>query len=179
MNKNTNKLIVCITGMPGAGKSTVASIAKELGFMIVNLGDFVRESALNENIEPTSSNLRELMIKLRKNHGEGVIAEMASKSIIKSESSMNEVNVFKNMGQVKILSIHASKPVRVSFQTKRGRSDAPKDENDFSKRDKVELEVGIGESIALADETIVNNQIDINKLRVLGKNILERWKIES
>ena len=190
MSKNTNKLIVCITGMPGAGKSTVASIAKELGFMIVNLGDFVRESALNENIEPTASNLRELMIRLRKNHGEGVMAEMASKSIIKSKSrliiidgirSMNEVNVLKNMGQVKILSIHASKPVRVSFQTKRGRSDTPKDENGFSERDKVELGVGIGESIALADETIVNNQIEMNKLKELGKKVLERWKkgIES
>ena len=190
MNKITNKLIVCITGMPGAGKSTVASIAKDLGFMIVNLGDFVRETALNENIEPTASNLRELMIKLRKNHGEGIMAEMASKRIIKSQSklividgirSMNEVNVFQNLGQVKILSIHASKQVRVKFQTKRGRSDTPKDESGFSKRDNVELEVGIGESIALADETIVNNQIEMNKLKELGKKVLERWKkgIES
>ena len=190
MNKITNKLIVCITGMPGAGKSTIASIEKELGFMIVNLGDFVRETALNENIEPTASNLRELMIKLRKNHGEGIMAEMASKRIIKSQSklividgirSMNEVNVFQNLGQVKILSIHASKQVRVNFQTKRGRSDTPKDESGFNKRDNVELGVGIGESIALADETIVNNQIEINKLKELGKKILERWKkgIES
>ena len=94
---------------------------------------------------------------------------------------MNEVNVFQNLGQVKILSIHASKQVRVNFQTKRGRSDTPKDESGFNKRDNVELGVGIGESIALADETIVNNQIEINKLKELGKKILERWKkgIES
>ena len=112
MNKITNKLIVCITGMPGAGKSTVASIAKDLGFMIVNLGDFVRETALNENIEPTASNLRELMIKLRKNHGEGIMAEMASKRIIKSQSKLIVIDAddFSNKPVAEILL-----PQRVPF----------------------------------------------------------------
>ena len=34
-----DRLIVCVTGMPGAGKSTVAQAAEELGFQIVTATD--------------------------------------------------------------------------------------------------------------------------------------------
>jgi dephospho-CoA kinase len=45
MSKKRRRLIVCLTGMPGAGKSSVASFLKEKGFAVVTMGDAVREEA--------------------------------------------------------------------------------------------------------------------------------------
>ena len=39
------KLIVCLTGMPGAGKSTIADGLKSKGCDIVNMGNAVRNEA--------------------------------------------------------------------------------------------------------------------------------------
>ena len=43
--KRNNHLIVCLTGMPGAGKSTVADSLKKKGFLVITIGDIVREEA--------------------------------------------------------------------------------------------------------------------------------------
>lgn len=40
-------MLICVTGMPGAGKSEVAMrIAKRLNAKLLNMGDFVRSEAL-------------------------------------------------------------------------------------------------------------------------------------
>jgi len=40
---------VCLTGMPGAGKSTVAAVLKEKGFSVIIMGDIVRKEAVRRN----------------------------------------------------------------------------------------------------------------------------------
>ena len=39
------KLIVCLTGMPGAGKSTIADGLKSKGYEVINMGNAVRNEA--------------------------------------------------------------------------------------------------------------------------------------
>ena len=56
------KLIVCLTGMPGSGKSTIVSALKAKGLEALNLGDGVRAEAKRRNIEPTGDNLGKLML---------------------------------------------------------------------------------------------------------------------
>ncbi|MEK6944050.1 MAG: AAA family ATPase, partial [Thermoproteota archaeon] len=55
-----SKLIVCLTGMPGAGKSTIANGLKSKGFDVINMGDAVRAEAKKRNLEPTGGNLGKL-----------------------------------------------------------------------------------------------------------------------
>ena len=55
--------------MPGAGKSTVATILQQNGFSIITMGDVVREEAKRRNLELTDSNLGNLMLELRKDLG--------------------------------------------------------------------------------------------------------------
>jgi len=56
------RLIVCLTGMPGAGKSSVASFLKEKGFTVVTMGDVIREEAKRQGLEPTDINLGNMML---------------------------------------------------------------------------------------------------------------------
>ncbi len=178
------KLIVCLTGMPGAGKTTIAEGLKSKGFDKITMGDAVRAEATRRKIDPTGANLGKLMIELREKNGPGAVAELIQDAIQNSKSdvilvdgvrSLAEVNVLKKIGTVKVLAIHASGDIRYKFLTERGRSDAPSDREDFSKRDSREIGVGMSESIALADETISNNNMTIQELVDASYDIIKGW----
>jgi len=178
------KLIVCLTGMPGSGKSTVVSALKANGIETLNLGDGVRAEAKRRSLEPTGDNLGKLMLELREKNGPGAIANLLTESIKNSQSkviivdgvrSTAEIEVLRNVGTVKLLSIEASTDIRYKFLSARGRSDDPQTREKFEERDKRELGVGIGESIAIADETISNSNITLDQLIELAHKVIEKW----
>ena len=84
--------------------------------------------------------------------------------IVDGIRSMAEIEVLRRVGQVKLLAIHGSTLTRYSHIRERARSDVPSNIDEFDKRDRVEMEVGISDAIALADETISNNDISISEL---------------
>jgi len=170
--------------MPGSGKSTIVSMLKERGIETMNLGDGVRAEAKRRNLEPTGDNLGKLMLELRKKNGAGAIAELLTESIKNSQSkviivdgvrSITEVEVLRNVGSVKLLSIEATADTRYKFLSSRGRSDDPITREKFEERDNRELGVGIGESIAIADETIVNSDITLDELTERAYKVIEKW----
>ena len=178
------KLIVCLTGMPGSGKSSIVSALKAMDLETLNLGDGVRAEAKRRNLEPSGDNLGKLMLELREKNGPGAIAVLLTEQIKNSQSkviiidgvrSTAEIEVLKNVGIVKLLSIEASADIRYKFLTARGRSDDPQTREKFEERDKRELGVGIGESIAIADETISNSNITLDQLIELAHKIIEKW----
>ena len=57
----------------------------------------------------------------------------------------------------------------------RGRSDDPKTREKFEERDNREIGVGLGETIAIADETIGNSDITLNELTKLAHKVIEKW----
>jgi len=57
----------------------------------------------------------------------------------------------------------------------RGRSDDPATREKFEERDNREIDVGIGESIAIADETIVNRDITLDELTERAYKVIEKW----
>ena len=191
MSKNV--LIVGLTGMPGAGKSTLAKLLFKKGMPVVIMGDAVREAAKRANLEMTDANLGNLMIRLRKEKGSGAIAYLVLdriRSIIVSSPNVNaiivdgirnieEMKVLGSLGAVKLLAIHGSSLVRFIHVKARARSDAPDKEDDFSERDRRELTVGISEAIALADESVSNNTLTIDQLGQQGLAIIEKWLLEN
>lgn len=183
------RLFVCLTGMPGAGKSTVASFLKEKGFATITMGDAVREEAKRQNLEPTDTNLGKLMLKLRQDLGQGAVAHLVLRKLERDGSSGNvvidgirsipEVEVLKKAGHVKLLAIHASQETRFRHLVDRGRSDAPSSTDEFAGRDKRELSVGISEAIALADDTIPNNELTLDQLKQRAYEIVKTWLEEA
>lgn len=183
------KLIVCLTGMPGSGKSTVAESLKKKGFAVIAMGDVIRDEAKRKNLEPTDINLASLMLKLRLESGPGAIAHLILDEIkrreIRSDAAQNividgirgvpEFDIMRTMGQVKLLAIHASAQTRFEHLKKRARGDAPLNESDFAIRDKRELDVGISEAIAMSDEMLSNNNLTIEELKECAAGIVQKW----
>ena len=186
-------LIVGLTGMPGAGKTTVANYLSEKGIPLLVMGDVVREVAENDGLEPTSDNLAKLMLRLRKRNGPEAVAHLIVNKIklMKKEDkqlsvvivdgirSMAEVQVLRRIGSIKLLAIHGSTLTRYTHVRERGRSDVPSNIGEFDKRDKIEMDVGISNAIALADETISNNDISISELCQRSFITIQKWIQES
>src|SRR5918912_4023544 len=187
--KKQRKLIVCITGMPGAGKSTIAESLKKKGFYVIAMGDVIREEARQQNLDPNDINLGKLMLKLRNDLGPGAVAHLIVRKInsedidtaerenvvIDGIRGIAEVEILKRFGCVKLLAIHASTNKRFKHLKQRARSDDPSVIEEFTTRDKRELTVGISEAIALADETLSNNDLTVDQLKQKGFRIIEKW----
>ncbi len=182
-------LIVALTGMPGAGKTTVARYLSQKGIPLLIMGDVVREVAEIDGLEPTSDNLAKLMLRLRKKSGPEAIAHLIvdkiklmkkkdkklSVVILDGIRSMVEVQVLRSIGTVKLLAIHGSTLTRYTHVKERRRSDVPSTIHEFDKRDKIEMEVGISNAIALADESISNNDISISELCERSFVTVQKW----
>jgi dephospho-CoA kinase len=161
------KLAICITGMPGAGKSTVAEAAPRSGFEIFRMGDDVRMEAERRHVPPTDENLGKIMLELRQINGPVAIARMCEQRIEKDSKSrfividgirnIAEFYEFKKLGIAKLLAVHASPDRRFKFLQTRGRADYPATRESFEARDRREMSVGVAESIALADDVISNS----------------------
>jgi dephospho-CoA kinase len=148
------------------------------------MGDAVRAEAKRRNLEPTGQNLGKLMLELREKNGQGAVAELIKDDITKSSSdvvvidgvrSNAEIEVLKKITTVKLLAIHASTDTRYSFLSVRHRSDDPQNRDMFNERDTREIGVGISASIALADETISNNNLSIEQLIDTAYQIITKW----
>jgi dephospho-CoA kinase len=182
---NNKRLIICLTGMPGAGKSSVASFLKQKGFGVVTMGDVVREEAKRQGLEPTDINLGKMMLKLRQDLGPGAVGYVVLQKLTRDGGSSNvvidgirsiaEVEVLKKIGHVRLLAIHASQDTRFKHLRERGRADAPSNTNEFAARDKRELSVGVSEAIAFANEVISNNDLTLEQLKLRAYDIVKEW----
>ena len=181
------RLVVCLTGMPGAGKSTAAEVAERMGFTAFRMGDDVRLEAEKRNIPPTDENLGAIMLQLRQAGGIVAIAILCKKRIEKDQKSklvvidgirnVNEFLEFRKLGSAVLVSIHTTPERRFKFLQSRGRSDSPQSFQSFESRDRRELTVGIGEAIALADEIIVNSGSE-TELKEKSSRLFKRLKQE-
>ena len=154
--------VLILTGMPGAGKEELVSVAIELGYKVRRMGDVVRAEAAKNGIP--AQDVGRFAHEERQRHGYDIWAKRIvplvgdGNTLIDGCRGMSEVNVFRSAfgGQVKVMAVHSSPSTRFPRLVSRGRSDAPRDREEFDERDKRELSWGLGETIALADALIVN-----------------------
>ncbi len=157
--------MVCVAGMPGSGKSVVGRAAREMGFEVVVMGDVVREEVRRLGLEPTPSNMNRVARMLRERYGSAAVAlrvaekirgMRASRVVVDGVRSLDEVRVFRGLGRVVVVAVHASPRTRFERLRRRGRPGDPSSWEEFVARDMVELGFGLGNVIALADYMIVN-----------------------
>ncbi len=158
--------IICVSGMPGAGKTSIIEPLKSKGIPVIVMGDIIREEAAKQGIEPLSGNLGKIMVELRKNYGPSVVAKLclekialmnAEVVIIDGVRSLDEIEEYKrSFDKVLVVAIHASPATRFKRLYSRNRQDDPKSWSEFIERDFRELNIGLGNVISLADYMIVN-----------------------
>ncbi len=162
-----DKLVIGLTGMPGSGKSLVVVAAKDLGYEVVTMGDVIREETAERGLELNPQNVGKVMLQLRAEGGDRVIAEKcipkienskAKKIIVDGLRSYSEADTFKrHLANFVLVTVHSSPQSRFQRLKTRGRSDDPKNWEVFEERDIRELGVGIGNAIALAQYVIIND----------------------
>ena len=183
-----DKIVIGLTGMPGSGKSVVTRIARESGYGLVVMGDVIREEVKRQGLQPTSKNLGEIMLELRKREGPAVISKKCipkikhlpfDKVVIDGIRSLHEVKEFtKAFTKFTLIAIHSSPETRFKRINRRLRSDAPKNWEIFCNRDERELKVGLGSAIAMARYMIVNEdrlESVKKKIRETLERIGARW----
>ena len=177
--------IVAITGMPGAGKSTAAQALVAAGWKRVVMGDVIRAETERRGLEPDAKGTGEVMKLLRKEKGESAVADLcletiarmgAEKVVVDGIRSLAEVDAFRRRAEVLLVAVDASPSRRYALLKDRGRRDDPMTKEMFQDRDLRELGVGIGEAIALADETVSNEHDSPARLETELKRIVARWE---
>jgi dephospho-CoA kinase len=180
---SVDKLIVGLSGMPGSGKSIVANVAKNMGFGIIVMGDIVREETQRRGLLLTPKNIGEVMFDLRMKGGKNIIAKSCipkikeishEKVIIDGLRSLYEIELFKkHFSTFNLIGVHSSPETRYNRLNKRERSDDSKDRKVFQERDIRELNVGLGNVIAMADYLLINEN-NIEEIKSKSYEILQR-----
>ncbi|NLE05886.1 MAG: flagellar hook-basal body complex protein FliE [Crenarchaeota archaeon] len=180
---NADKLVIGLTGMPGAGKSLVIKCVQKSGYAVVSMGDVIREETSKRGLALNSENVGKVMLELRAIGGENVVAEKCipkieakqdSTILIDGIRSYAEVEVFsKHFSKFVLIAVHASPQTRFSRLASRGRSDDPTSLEIFNDRDMREINVGIGKAIALSKYIIINDDT-IETLNERAKQVIER-----
>ena len=173
-------MILCITGMPGSGKSIISDVAKSLGFRVVSMGDVIRKEAEARSMEITPASLGALMLELRKMEGQDALAKRCFADIRKGKAPVivegvrnpEELDYFKCSADILLIAVHASPATRFDRILKRARPDDPKDLATFRERDLRELKVGLGSVIAQADKMFLNEGT-LEELQATAKKFFE------
>lgn len=161
-----DKIVVCLAGMPGSGKSLVVKAAQKEGYAVVVMGDVIREETKKRGLKPTPKNMGKIMLKLREEGGNSIIAkrcisrieqQKSIKVIVDGVRSLSEVDAFKaRFSKFSLMAVHASPEIRFNRLYRRRRSDDPNRWELFHERDMRELSVGLGNAIAIAEHLIIN-----------------------
>ncbi|WP_338601866.1 AAA family ATPase [Sulfolobus tengchongensis] len=158
--------VILITGMPGSGKSEFSKILKEKGARIIVMSDVVKKRYSIE--AKPGERLMDFAKRLREIYGDGVVARLSVEELESSKynlvafdgvRSLAEVEEFRRLlgDDIYIVAIHSPPKLRYKRMIERMRSDDSKEVSDLIRRDREELNLGIGEVIAMADYIIVND----------------------
>ena len=174
--------VVSIVGMTGAGKSEVAKVFEDSGFIRIRFGDVTDEEIKKRGLEPNEENERYIRELLRKEHGMAAYAELnlprideASKFsdvVIDGLYSWEEYAFLKTYyGEdfyvVAVWSSPKTRYARLSSRTNRRLT-----LEEAISRDRAEIEnINKGGPIAMADFTIINES-SLERLREEAKRII-------
>jgi dephospho-CoA kinase len=162
-------LAIAFTGMPWSGKSEAVKIAKEKGFYIIRMGDFVWYEVRKRGLELNSENVGLIANEMRDVYGKDIWAKKTLEKIkslnneqiiiIDGIRSTYELNCFKSIfnDDFILVAVKATDENRHNRAVSRKRKDDTLDIELVKKRDEREKGWGISDLINKADITLSNN----------------------
>lgn len=171
--------IILVTGMPGAGKEELLTVARGMGLPFLRMGDLVREGYASSGAEARGMTVGQYANSEREEHGRGIWALRASERmegnvfLVDGCRSMDEVRAYRGLGQdIVVLAVLASPSQRYDRLVARARDDAPRSIEEFEARDARETGWGLADLIARADAYVVNDR-DLETFRLRALEALE------
>jgi dephospho-CoA kinase len=170
--------IVCIAGMPGAGKSFVSDYFVKKGYQFVRFGQITLDEVKRRKLKLTEANERKIREGIRKKHGMAAFAVLNYPKFIKllrtgniiadGLYSWSEYKFLKDKFKkgFYLIAVYAPPQLRYERISKRlmPKSDTDLRHRPFSKKDAVSRDhaqienLEQGGPIAMADFTIVNTK---------------------
>ncbi len=150
--------------MPAAGKEEFQRVAAEEGYVIVRMGDVVRDEARRRGLPITDAAIGSMAHEERRKHGATVWAERtiphvrADRVCIDGLRSPAELATFRGIfgHELVVFAVTASPETRWQRVQRRRREDDAHTWEEFLARDARERGWGLEDVIASADVTIVN-----------------------
>ncbi|BFH74148.1 AAA family ATPase [Sulfurisphaera javensis] len=165
--------------MPGSGKGEFARLLSEKGIKVITMSDVLREKYEKE--AKSGERLMDFAKRMRQLYGKGVVAKLCVEKIEKGSNivafdgirNWEEIEEFKKVGEVIIVAIHSPPKLRYERLLKRARKDDILTMEGLIKRDWEELEMGIGNVIALADYVLTNDST-IEEFKSKAEELIKR-----
>ncbi len=166
-------MIYGVTGMPLAGKTTVAGLLEEEGFEVVDMGDVVRKEMDESNI-PTEETGK-WVNNQRKEKGMDAIAQLTSPYIEEKENKNIVITGMRGLAEkkrfedeledsIEMIAVWASPETRRKRREERMRKE-DREGDEFEERDHRDLENGVGRLMALSDYMIINEGLSVEELQ--------------
>lgn len=178
--------VVAFTGLPGAGKSEAVEVARQRGFPVVRMGDFVWEETRARGLELVDVNVGAVATDMRKRHGMDYWARRTCDVILDRHASAPLVvvdgvrtheevqHLRRRLGdRFELVAVGAPGPARVDRLLKRRRPDDAESPEAVEARDAREKGWGIESAMALADHR-VENVADLPAFRRAVSELLDR-----
>ncbi len=189
-----NNKIVCVAGMPGAGKSVVSDELVKNGFAFFRFGQITLDLVKEKNLEVNEANERKIREGLRKKYGLGAFArlniskidELIKKSNVVGDGlySWSEYKILKEKYGEAMYLVAVYAPPKLRYERLENRSVINDDKQRFRNftkkearaRDYAEIEnLEKGGPIAMADFTIINTGT-IDEVKKKTREILSQIK---
>ena len=167
IGRNMTKHVIAIVGMPGAGKSEVATVFDREGFACVHFGEVTLEEMVRRGLPVTEANERQVREALRAEHGMAAYALLnvpkidaalqGSSVVADGVYSWEEYALLKErygqqMVTVAVVASPGTRELRLGLRPVR-----PLSSEELASRDRSEIEnINKGGPIAMADITLVN-----------------------
>ena len=177
--------ILAIVGMPGSGKSVIASYLTSNGFPIIRFGEIIIREVENRGLAITPENEQMVREDIRENFGMDVCAQR-SLPLIKSKLlshqllvidglySLSEYKTLKKEFHDELLVLAIFTPKRERYARLTLRQERPLTIPEAQRRDEMEIEkIEKGGPIALADLTIINDGSQYQLQRKLEELLAE------
>lgn len=180
--------ILAIVGMPGSGKSVVASYLKDNGFPIIRFGEIIIREVEKRGLPITPQNEQIVREEIRRNQGMDVCAQIALPLIkaklldhrlviIDGLYSFSEYKTLKEEFNEELLVVATFTPKSLRYERLTLRQERPLTLKEAERRDFMEIEkIEKGGPIAMADLTIINDGSQYQLRRKLDKVLAETFQ---
>jgi len=162
------KRILGVTGLPGAGKTMLCTALHAQSYDVSSCGEVVKEETRKRGLSVTASNMAAVSLDIRKEEGPAGVSRRLLSKIKNSTSKVVAIGGVRSPEEVELLqsyspnsimiAVHAAPKIRFERIMIRGRQDDTKTWEEFRARDRRELDYGIGNTIALADKMLLNEE---------------------